>query len=108
MAEVTALSALESVTKAEVFETPRPRTVRLQLNADQQIPPHRHPGTNIVLYLIEGRVALGLDEDEFELAAGELVRFSGNQDTSPTAIDPATAILVFASQPDSDQETTGN
>lgn len=108
MAELTSLSALDSVPHAEVFDAPRPRTVRLQLEAEQQIPPHQHPGSDIVLYLVEGRLKLTLNEEEYEMDEGDLIQFSGNQDISPTAIEPSKAILVFAQKSDAHQDGTEN
>lgn len=104
MAELTSLAALDSVPHAEVFETPRPRTIRLRLEAEEQIPPHQHPGTDVVLYLVDGRLELSLNGEEYRMNEGDLIRFSGDQDISPTAIDPSTAILVFAKQPDPSRE----
>lgn len=103
MAEVKSLTELETVPHAEVFERARPRTVRLQLDADQRIPPHRHPGMDIVLYLDAGRIELALDTDEFELEANDVIQFSGDQSVSPHALETSTALLVFAPQPDAVQ-----
>lgn len=102
MTEARSLSDLETEPHAEVFERPRPRTVRLQLEADQRIPPHRHPGTDIVLHLVTGRIELTLDSEPFELETGDIIQFSGDQTVSPYAIETSTAVLVFAPQPDSD------
>lgn len=96
MPEITALSDLTKTPGADVFERREPRTVRLHLDADQHIPPHRHPGTNVVLHVLEGRLELTLDDDTYELGAGELIRFSGDRDVSPHALDDSVAILVFA------------
>lgn len=102
MTEVRSLSDLETEPHAEVFERPRPRTVRLQLEADQRIPPHRHPGTDIVLHLVTGRIELTLDAEEYELEANDVIQFSGDRSVSPYATETSTAMLVFAPQPDSD------
>lgn len=100
MVEVRSLSELETEPHAEVFERPRPRTIRLQLEADQRIPPHRHPGTDIVLYLVAGRIELTVSSDEFELEANDVVQFSGDQSVSPYALERSTALLIFAPQPE--------
>jgi quercetin dioxygenase-like cupin family protein len=39
-----------------VFETPRPRTVRLSLDADERIPRHTHEDSTVVFYLLSGRL----------------------------------------------------
>ena len=94
--EVTALADLTETPHAEVFKNRDPRTVRLQLEAGESIPPHTHPGTDIVLHLLSGRLELSLDGETHEVAAGELVQFSGDREVSPRAREPATAVLVFA------------
>lgn len=92
MPEITTLADLEG-THAKVFDDPR--TVRLELDADQRIPPHTHSGTEIVLHLLSGRLELTLGEDTHDLTPGQLVRFHGDQDISPYAPEPSTAVLVF-------------
>ena len=94
--EVTALAELSETPHAELFAEHSPRTVRLSLDAGESVPPHTHPGTDIVLHLLEGRLELGLDGETHDLAAGELVQFSGDHEVSLRAVEPATAVVVFA------------
>ncbi|MFB6219721.1 MAG: cupin domain-containing protein [Halobacteriaceae archaeon] len=94
MPALTALEDPDGTPHADVFE--RPRTVRLALDADQRLPSHEHPDTNIVLYLVSGRLELTLGSDTYTLGAGDLIRFGGNQEISPRAVEPSTALLVFA------------
>lgn len=96
MPERTKLADLEERPHADAFETRRPRTVRLRLDADERVPRHAHEGTDVVLHLLSGRVELALDEETHELEAGELIRFSGEREVSPYAIEPSTAVVVFA------------
>ncbi|WP_159901543.1 cupin domain-containing protein [Salinirussus salinus] len=96
--ELTALADLTETPHAEVFEHRDPRTVRLQLAEGESVPPHTHPGTDVVLHLLSGRLELSLDGETHDVAAGELVRFSGDREVSPRAVEPATAVLVFAPQ----------
>lgn len=94
--EVTHLDTLTKTPHAEVFDDHVPRTVRLKLDAGQQMPPHRHPGTDIVLHLLSGEIDLVLDEDTYSLAPGELIQFSGECEISPHAIEESVAVVVFA------------
>ena len=96
MPERTALDDLTDAPHAEIFDEPRPRAVRLELDADERVPPHTHPGTDVVFHLLSGRVALHLDDERYEVDSGELVRFSGEREVSPHARDPSTAVVVFA------------
>ena len=96
MPERTTLADLTDRPHAEVFETRRPRTVRLSLDADERVPRHTHDGTNVVLHLLSGRVKLTLDDETHTLDAGDLIRFSGDRAVSPYAVEPSTAVVVFA------------
>nr|WP_156708395.1 cupin domain-containing protein [Natronomonas sp. CBA1123] len=92
------LSELDSTPQANVFPGTEPKTVRLSLSAGEEIPPHRHPDRHIVLYLLEGRLDLVLDDSTHELDAGDIVRFDGDRQISPKAVTDATALLVLASR----------
>ena len=96
--ERVTLDELEGTPHAVVFDRDAPRTVRLTLESDQQLPAHRHPGTDVVCHLVEGELDLALDGDSHRLAAGDLFRFSGDREISPTAIEDSVAVLVFAPQ----------
>jgi len=96
MSELTTLDELTATPHAEIFEEHRPRAVRLQLDADEHVPDHTHPGTDIVLHLVSGHLELSLDGETQEVTAGELVQFSGEREISPRAIEPSTAVVVFA------------
>ncbi|TMT86793.1 cupin domain-containing protein [Haloterrigena sp. H1] len=101
MPEITSVDSLESTPHAEVFDTDAPRTVRLQLEADERMPKHRHPESNVVLYVLEGTLALTLGDDSYDLEAGDVVRFDGDQDISPHARTECASLLVFAPKTDS-------
>lgn len=96
MSEITAIDDLTDAPHAEVFEERRPRTVRLELDAGDDVPPHTHPGTNVVLHLLDGHLELSLDDEAYELSPGEVARFSGAREISPQAVEDSTAIIVFA------------
>ncbi|MGB9960741.1 cupin domain-containing protein (plasmid) [Halobacterium sp. MBLA0001] len=94
--ELTTLDSLTKAPHAEIFEERRPRTVRLQLDAGERVPPHTHPGTHIVLHLVSGHLELSLDDETYDVNPGELVRCSGECKISPHALEPSTAVIVFA------------
>jgi len=96
MPERTTLTDLDDTPHAEVFETRRPRTVRLELDAGERVPRHTHEGTNVVLHLVSGRLELTLDDETHVLDAGELIRFDGDREVSPYAVEPSTAVVVFS------------
>ena len=96
MPEITAIDDLTEAPHAEVFEQRDPRTVRLALDAGESVPAHTHPGTNVVLHLLDGRLELSLDDETYEIESGEIARFSGERSVSPHAVEPSTAIVVLA------------
>lgn len=96
MPEHTTLSELDKTPHAELFERDQPRAVRLELEAGEGVPAHRHPGTDIVLHLLSGRLTLSLDDERYDLTAGELLQFSGEHEIEPRATEDSTAVIVFA------------
>ncbi|MDF9747041.1 cupin domain-containing protein [Natrinema salsiterrestre] len=101
MPDATSLESLEKAPHAEVFDEHAPRTVRLQLAADERVPKHRHPESNVVLHVLSGAVELTLGDDVYDLEPGDLVQFDGDQDVSPYAVDDSTALVVFAPKAES-------
>lgn len=93
---MTDVDALEHATHAEVFDVREPRTVRLSLDEGEAVPEHQHPESMVVLYVLEGDLALTLGDDGYDLSEGDAVRFDGAQDVSPEAVTDAEAFLVFA------------
>jgi quercetin dioxygenase-like cupin family protein len=98
--EVATVDELDGTPHAEVFEQPRPRAVRLRLAAGESVPPHAHPDSDVVIHVLSGELELGIDGENYDLSAGQVVRFSGRQEVSPAAVTDATALVVFASHPE--------
>lgn len=94
--EVTTIDELEEAPHAEVFETRRPRVVRLQLDPGESVPPHTHPESDVVIHVVEGEMELSLDGESYDLEAGQTIRFSGLREVSPEAKTEAIALVVFA------------
>lgn len=86
---------LEGEPHAEVFAE-RPRTVRLRLDAGEAVPAHRHPGDDVLFYVVEGRLDLSVGGESYDLEAGDAVRFDGDREVAPRAEEPTTALVVFA------------
>jgi len=62
-----------------------------------------HPDREIVFYLIEGTIELELGDETRELSARDIVRFDGDQEIAPHAVEGSTALIVLASRSDSSQ-----
>lgn len=96
MTRIEHLPGLDAAPHANVFPEHEPKTVKLALDAGERVPEHDHPNREIVLYLIDGALRLALDGEPHALEAGDVVRFDGDQDISPVAEVPSTALLVLA------------
>lgn len=96
MTTVRTLSKLDGEPHVRVFPDVEPKTIRLTLAADEEIPAHRHPDREIVLYLLSGSIELRVGEETDTLAAGDIAQFDGEQEISPRAIEASTALLVLA------------
>lgn len=96
MIELRTLAELDGAPHANVFPEKEPKTIKLTLEAGESVPEHSHPGRDIVLYLLEGQIELTLDGETHDLPAGEIARFEGELDISPTAVDDSVALIVLA------------
>lgn len=96
MVTIESIEQLDGAPHANVFPTDEPKTIRLTLSEGEQIEPHSHPDREIVLYLISGEIELRLDDDSHELQAGDVARFDGTHDISPSANADSVALLVLA------------
>lgn len=99
MPQHVSLADLESTPHAEVFAD-GPRTVRLALDAGESMPAHSHPGRNVVVHVVEGRLRLGLDDESYDLSVGDLVRFDGEREVAPEAVEDCVAVVVLAARED--------
>jgi quercetin dioxygenase-like cupin family protein len=100
MAEIRSLPELEATPHENVFPDREPKTVRLELEAGEEVPRHTHPDREIVLYVVDGRLELRLGEENHELGTGGIARFDGDQEISPRAIEDSTALIVLVKRTD--------
>lgn len=96
MTTVCSLGDLEGEPHANVFPESEPKTIRLTLDEGDRVDPHQHPGRDIVLHLLEGAIELDLDDETHELTAGDVVRFEGEREVSPYAVEESVALIVLA------------
>jgi len=100
MTSVRSLDELEGKPHANVFPESEPKTIRLSLDADERIDPHRHPKRDIVLHVLDGAIELDLDAETIDLTAGDVARFEGEREISPHAVEPSVALIVLAPRAD--------
>jgi quercetin dioxygenase-like cupin family protein len=98
MTTVENVYKIEATPHAQLFPESEPKTVRLSLEAGERVEPHRHPGREIVFYLIDGVVELQVGGDTHEMREGDVARFRGDRDISPAAREASTALIVLAHQ----------
>jgi len=98
MTSVHHLADLDGAPHANVFPQSEPKTIRLRLAAGDGVDPHQHPGREIVFYLVEGAIELQVGSETYDLVAGNIVRFDGDQDIAPTATEDSTAVIVLAEE----------
>ncbi|WP_353633291.1 cupin domain-containing protein (plasmid) [Halobacterium sp. NMX12-1] len=98
--QIRTLDELDGEPHANPFPDAEPKTVRLTLGAGESVPPHAHPGREIVFHLLEGEIELTLGDDTHQLSAGDIARFDGDQQIAPEAVSDSTAVLVLATSTD--------
>jgi len=72
-----------------------PQTLRLELDEGEERPEHSHPGKEILLFVHKGELDLRLDDESHTIKEGDAIRFSGERDISPCAVEDTVALLVF-------------
>lgn len=82
-----------ALVKAERFEA-----IRLVVRAGTEIDRHQVPGP-ITLHCLEGRVRLGLDSADLELAAGQWLFLEGGAPHSVTGIEDSALLLTILFEP---------
>lgn len=90
------LAELDGEPHANVFPESEPKTIRLRLSEGESVPAHDHPDREIVFLVREGAISVELGEDTHEVTDGEVVRFDGDQQISPTALTDSEALIVLA------------
>lgn len=96
MTTVRRLADVEGQPHANLFPDAEPKTIRLTLSEDEEVAPHSHPDREIVFYLVDGAIELRFGEETHDLTTGDIVRFDGDQEVAPRAIEDSTALIVLA------------
>jgi quercetin dioxygenase-like cupin family protein len=95
MPSITTLDELTDTPTAPVFEAGSPRAVRLSLDPDESVPPHRHPEATVIFHLIEGQITFSVDDEPSELDAGDVARIEGDRRVSIQARTSSRALIVL-------------
>jgi quercetin dioxygenase-like cupin family protein len=100
MPEQASLDELDAAPHARPFEAGEPTVIRLALDAGERVDPHSHPEREIVLSLRSGEIELELDDESYELTTGDVIRFDGQREVSPYAVEDSEALIVLARRTD--------
>ncbi len=100
MVEHASLEKLGGHPHARPFDPGEPSVVRLSLDEDERVDPHKHPDRQIVLYLINGALDVDIADETYQIESGDIVRFDGDQEISPYARESSEALIVLARQPE--------
>lgn len=96
IAAVVSIGDLEGTPYANVFPDAEPKTIRVTLDAGEALAAHDHPDREFDFYLIEGAIELTLDDVDYDLRAGDIVRVDWRREVSPRAMEPSVALIVLA------------
>lgn len=95
--EKKSLNETDETTVVRLFDVPQ--TLRLELDGGEERPEHNHPGKEIIMFVHEGELDLRLDGESHTVKEGDVIRFSGERDISPRAVEDTVALLVFVEAP---------
>jgi quercetin dioxygenase-like cupin family protein len=101
MPTIHALDDLDGQPHATAFPDSEPKTIRLTLEAGESVAAHDHPDREIAFYLVEGELTVEIGADSYDLSAGDVARFDGDQRIAPHATADSTALIVLAERADS-------
>jgi quercetin dioxygenase-like cupin family protein len=74
--------------------TPHGRSLLFTLEAGQGIPPHRHPGAQVVLAVLAGEIEVATEATQ-TVKAGEVVAHDGNGSISLLARQPGKVLVTL-------------
>lgn len=100
MTETVALDDLTERPREVAFPGTEPKTVRLALDAGEEVSAHHHPERQIVIHLVSGRLDVQVEGESNVLEPGDLLRFDGRKEVAPKAEEDSIALLVLAPRAD--------
>lgn len=92
------VSKLDGEPHTEVFPGETPKTIRLSLDSDERVPAHDHPEHVVLFHVLSGAIDVRVGDETHHAAAGDLLRFDGDNEVEPTAREDSTALVVLCPQ----------
>ncbi|ALC92027.1 cupin [Bacillus sp. FJAT-18017] len=69
----------EKFTKRIIFKKGESTAFVLNFNPGQQLPPHKHPGTEVFLFVVSGNGTFIIDGVEQEVSANDVIHCGGDE-----------------------------
>lgn len=69
----------EKFTKRVIFKKGESTAFVLNFAPGQQLPPHKHPGTEVFLFVVGGSGTFTIDGEELQVAANDVAHCSGEE-----------------------------
>jgi len=98
VSEKSVLSA-ERFTKQICFNHPQVLVFVLTFSPGQALPPHRHPGSAVVLHVSSGTGVFVVDGNESPVAAGDVLLVAGEEELAVRNTGEAPLVLLVSLSP---------
>lgn len=72
----------KSFTKRVVYKRDESVVFILNFMPGQELPKHKHPGTQVYLHVLEGNGTMTIDGHDNEIEQGDIIRVDGNEEFS--------------------------
>jgi quercetin dioxygenase-like cupin family protein len=91
----------ERFTKKVIYKKGETTAFVLNFLPGQQLPSHKHPGTEVYLYVVNGSGTFIIDRKELEVSEGDLVHVDGDEDMAfnNNGTDPVSLYVVLSKVP---------
>lgn len=96
--DVSVLSA-ERFTKRVCFDDPQVLVFVLTFSPGQVLPPHRHPGSSVVLYACEGSGEMAADGNASSFGPGDTLLVTGEEELSVRNTGETPLVLLVSLSP---------
>lgn len=91
----------ERFTKRVVYKKGETTAFVLNFLPGQQLPTHKHPGTEVYLYVVTGSGAFIIDGNETMVAVGDLIHVGGDEELAfnNNGTEPVSLYVVLSKVP---------
>lgn len=98
VADISVLS-VERFTKRVCFDDPQVLVFVLTFSAGQELPPHKHRNSSVVLYICEGSGEMVIDGTVSSIQQGETLLVGGDEELAVRNTGEAPLVLLVSLSP---------